>query len=578
MKKLVSFVTAISFIASMPIFSVNAEDKTDLENFAVSLGSETDHISALNKNYKVPSTSVIDGTIILDDTKPYMPFIPSASGDAMPDGIGIAEYSDTSLGTSVISVLTHNGVISAGDVLENATTLSEITDMISIKYPIYKYQNLIDKSSFRLYIYNLLKNQTLEQKADSLISTAEKCMNDGKYFLIMYSSYRTNPTNAEVLANRTASGEFSHSAVGIGIKEGSWAFNGKKYDKCILTLDSYSAGIDSDAFSEDTCIYVNSETKECYMPKIAGYADNDIHIIAIDNDKLLNFEETDVTDDMTSINIYKDTITEISYTDENGNEVIRNQDNDFLDNYHRYANTWFIAKGDNFRIYTSSEQLTDYMSITRKDYSLSFMTQKADNEIISNDDTLKIVRKDLWGVTHRKNDDPLIYDITVSRSTPVKDFQLEIYDDYLYYISGETMTEATFTQTDDGLIFGGGKVKLSGYHINEHDTYYSFAFQSDNEVLVSHDEDFNFSLFSDLDNDGTFEHEVECGDLNCDGKINAVDASMVLTAYADLSTVSNKNNKTIYADVKYADINNDGVINAVDASQILSIYAENSTK
>ncbi|MDE5557697.1 MAG: hypothetical protein K2J32_08415 [Ruminococcus sp.] len=567
MKKLVSFATAISLIASITMFSAHAEEQTALEKLAVSLGSETDHISALNKNYPLPYE-------LTDHTKPYSPFIPTASGDDMPEGVGIAEYSDTSLATSVISVLTHNGVISASDILENTATLSEITDLLSVKFPIYKYQNLIAKSSFRLYIYNLLKNQTLEQKTDSLISTAEKCMNERKYFLIMYSAFRYSPTQFEVIFGRTANSEFTHSAVGMGITDGEWSFNGKKYDKCILTLDSYSAGFKSDAFSEDTCIYINSETKECYMPKIAGYAESDINIIAIDNDKLLNFEETDVADDIASINIYSDTITEVSYTDENGNEVILNEDNDFLDNYHQYSNNWFIAKGDNFRIYTSSEQNADYVSIARKDYSLSFQTKKADNEIISSGDTLKIVRKDLWGVTQRKDEDPLIYDIKVSRATPVKNFQLEIYDDRLYGISGETMTEATFTNTDDGLIFGGGKIKLVAYHENEVDGY-PFTFQSDNEVLIKYDE--NFSLFIDRDNDGTFEHEVECGDTNCDGRVDAIDASIVLNAYADLSTNNSKNPKEVYTDLKYADINNDGMINAVDSSIIASIYAKNST-
>ena len=573
MKKLVSFVTAISLIASMPIFSVHAEEQTELEKLAVSLGSATDHVSALNKNYPVPYE-------LTDPDRSYTPFIPAASGDDMPDGVGIAEYSDTSFATSVISILTHNGVISASDVMNGAETLSEITNMLSIKFPIYKYQELMDKSYFRLYIYNLLKNQTLAQKTDSLISTAEKCMNEGKYFLIMYSAFRYTPTQFEIENGRNARSEFAHSAVGMGVTDGEWTFNGKKYDKCILTLDSYSAGVKSDAFAEDTCIYINSETKECYMPKLAGHTESDINIIAIDNDKLLNFEATDIADDMVSINIDRDAITEISYTDENGNEVILNEDNDFLDNYHQYSNTWFITKGDNFRVYTSSEEATDYVSIVRKDYSLCFETEKADNEIISSDDTLKIVRKDLWGITHRKEEDPLIYTVRISLATPIKNLPGDvIYDDSLYYISGETMTDATFTKTDDGLIFGGGKVKFSDCHFdtNEYRSCYSFAFQSDNEVLIKWDEDFNFSLFIDRDNDGTFEHEVEQGDVNCDGRIDAVDASIVLNAYADLSTNNRKNPQEVYADLKYADINSDGMINAIDSTAIMMIYAENST-
>ena len=65
------------------------------------------------------------------------------------------------------------------------------------------------------------------------------------------------------------------------------------------------------------------------------------------------------------------------------------------------------------------------------------------------------------------------------------------------------------------------------------------------------------------------------GDVNDDGKINAVDASTVLTYYANIST--NKDGGFTDAQKKAADVNNDGVINAVDASCILSYYAYSST-
>ena len=65
------------------------------------------------------------------------------------------------------------------------------------------------------------------------------------------------------------------------------------------------------------------------------------------------------------------------------------------------------------------------------------------------------------------------------------------------------------------------------------------------------------------------------GDINSDGKINAVDASIVLTYYANMST--NKEGGFTDAQKKAADIDNNGEINAVDASYILSYYAYTST-
>lgn len=62
------------------------------------------------------------------------------------------------------------------------------------------------------------------------------------------------------------------------------------------------------------------------------------------------------------------------------------------------------------------------------------------------------------------------------------------------------------------------------------------------------------------------------GDADCDGAITASDASLVLSAYAVLSTGHNiELNQTIF------DYNNDGLIDSSDASAILVEYAEVST-
>jgi hypothetical protein len=69
--------------------------------------------------------------------------------------------------------------------------------------------------------------------------------------------------------------------------------------------------------------------------------------------------------------------------------------------------------------------------------------------------------------------------------------------------------------------------------------------------------------------------ENALGDVNNDGKINAVDASTVLTYYAMVSV--NKDGGFDEAQKKAADVDNNEVINAVDASHILSYYAYTST-
>ena len=65
------------------------------------------------------------------------------------------------------------------------------------------------------------------------------------------------------------------------------------------------------------------------------------------------------------------------------------------------------------------------------------------------------------------------------------------------------------------------------------------------------------------------------GDVDSDSKIDAVDASSVLTYYAMTST--NKDGGFNEAQKLAADVDKNGAINAVDASNILSYYAYTAT-
>ncbi|MDE6035864.1 MAG: hypothetical protein K2G36_08155 [Ruminococcus sp.] len=75
--------------------------------------------------------------------------------------------------------------------------------------------------------------------------------------------------------------------------------------------------------------------------------------------------------------------------------------------------------------------------------------------------------------------------------------------------------------------------------------------------------------------DGKFAVNNRAGDVNNDGFIDAVDASLVLEAYAELSTDGASNFTTIQEIV--SDVNDDGEVNAVDSSFLLQYYAYTST-
>jgi hypothetical protein len=73
-------------------------------------------------------------------------------------------------------------------------------------------------------------------------------------------------------------------------------------------------------------------------------------------------------------------------------------------------------------------------------------------------------------------------------------------------------------------------------------------------------------------NDGS---AYSIGDADGNGTVDAVDASIALTCYAQMQT---GNGMSLSLQEKQAcDVNQDGVIDSIDASQILGYYAMNST-
>ena len=69
--------------------------------------------------------------------------------------------------------------------------------------------------------------------------------------------------------------------------------------------------------------------------------------------------------------------------------------------------------------------------------------------------------------------------------------------------------------------------------------------------------------------------DYSLGDVDNNGKVNAIDASLVLEHYSKVST--GQSTSLDETQKKSADVNKDGRINAVDASQILSYYAYKAT-
>ncbi len=228
----------------------------------------------------------------------YYPIVSTNVSDMIPSDVS-SLYGDSSLGTAILEVLSHNGNISPSDIKAGADSLKDIDNYDDIKEIIEYYSSSLKNNRiFSLYYKYTLNRITKNDRVDMLMDMAEKAMKDGKYFLIAYGCYIGEMGIADVSENddgsyainyNTAHGttrtQQAHAAAGIGITSGKWEFNGKTYDKCVLTVDN----IAKNGFSEDTCIYINSQTKDFYIPTLSESAQGELHVASFDDTDMLNF-------------------------------------------------------------------------------------------------------------------------------------------------------------------------------------------------------------------------------------------------------------------------------------------------
>ncbi len=98
-------------------------------------------------------------------------------------------------------------------------------------------------------------NMTFAEQIDDLIATAEKSMAENRCFHI---SYQTN--------------KCGHAVAGIGIKDGSWEFDGVTYDKCILSLNSNTRTEDGTPipYTSSSNVYINTTEYTLTIPAYRG--------------------------------------------------------------------------------------------------------------------------------------------------------------------------------------------------------------------------------------------------------------------------------------------------------------------
>lgn len=561
-----------------PKVMTGVEENPDLYALASSLGADTDYFQFANHYL----TGVSDE--IMSTFKRNFTHHEACMGREKPAETAVK--GGACYGMSALQMLVHNGALSPSDIQEGAETLHDITLDENV-VDIIAYYQMMQVNSVRRYAskYYFCNNDE-DKLVQNLIDYAEKAMAENKYFFITF--------------NLDHSG---HAIVGIGAADGQWEYGGKTYNKCILTLDNNHGDETGGAgFDDYCCIFINTDDNSFYFPAY-DISNNDTFIDFVTDDETLfsyngllkptDSTNTDVSD-VYSVNLanvtrssYDLTVTANGQAKTYHGKGITPIDltvNDFL-GVMDYDHTYYPKLADDavFEISVNNipEEYSKYhfeMAIGTLSSYKSIWGWWGTFDAKAEKDTLSITFHEPGYFSFDLQNDDGKY-----KGTP-----------FCYYtFEGVCDKTASITERSDGILLEtdsgfAGFVTFTGLKTMEDGSlsghtpgspYQKCYITSTGNVLLAYDEEADLiRIYRDPDGDDIYDTEVEKGDVNCDGFIDAVDASLVLNAYAELSVdeyayFSGKIDINQYT----ADYNGDGMIDAIDASQILAKYAELST-
>lgn len=562
MKKIISAL----MISAMALSSIPLMSAPVTSDYSTTALAETDDLSSL-ASFLGADTAYFNFT---NYTKKYL-----------DTDMIITDCEDQSYGISMLQILSHNGIFTVSDIQSGAEKLSDIQFNSEL-------ESLIE--SYQLTRFNVpqlkMKREFTENDTVTLVQTAMTSMTAKKYFHISLSI-------SKVFPDSTKYDEATHDVVGIGISDGSWTFNGISYDKCILTLDSNTT-----SFDENYCIYVNTSDNTFCIP---AYNDAVLTAVVAD-DTVLNYQgelgeqvqpPIDITDPVTpdypavdpenaaEISIFTRTSKQIGekYDEESG---------EYIPTYEKTNEEYEVTAGDytydSFYLAmhpTLNVPITDSYNFTFKDgesddYELAFSSESKDGySFIRSDNHAESAEISAHKAGVKTSGDDSIN----AELIPTEPLYKSIFN----YFRADTFESRNFSITDreDGILLHSDSPYMAnmrfGLYTNDNMTE-SKKFRIEPEagsLLLKYDEETQkIRAFIDKDNDDVYETEIQGGDMNCDGRFDASDASKILEAYSSIST--HKNYPMQYINI-FSDCNGDGVINSLDATDVLSKYAESST-
>ncbi len=586
MKKFSSVLTLLTAVALVCPASACAEGTTDKELSALTkeayeLGADTDYFGIAS--YKYSYNRPVPYDVYQDFLERFKPAREISYSSFVTEVIDKDGYNT---GMSILNALAHNGVIKPSDIYEGAENMTDIKYSESVGRIITNYEGITAMPEFASYT-SYLKGFEYSKQIDRLLTMAEEAESEGRYFLISYSySGFDDEGNTAVLSN---------AVTGIGIADGNWNFNDTAFDKCILVLDPNSKTTDGLAggFNEAYCIYINSKTKECFIPEYnaGGKTNYDIVFASVDDDTFFNYRgpinpSDTITTDVSRLVALSDTsdqLNEKRYYTLDGVEtpyVISSENR-------KYALTKKIVLADSARLVSTGGEWSslNYASADREaKVGMYNLHTFADISISDNSISVKNISY-ADDVPEGYGHEPQEYEIDVY----MKDGTHNLAPYTNLFMSGMTDTEISYEFTDEGLLLRSPEkiyTSISAAYYTEDENGEQQAKSIDipfinsmSNVLLKINADDQIEVLYDIDNDGVFDDEIQKGDVNADGKVDAVDASEMLMHYAYSSTSSGLGDQHImtYVNTEIGDINGDGSVNAVDASMVLAMYGENAT-
>ena len=141
------------------------------------------------------------------------------------------------------------------------------------------------------------------------------------------------------------------------------------------------------------------------------------------------------------------------------------------------------------------------------------------------------------------------------------------------FVMGDVNQDGVFDKLDTDILMEYYNKDYDEYTEEEYEFFKKYADANNDGFFNSHDINLIERMYTDYD------AEAQLGDINHDGYIDCVDATMVMEYYAALST----NRYDTYTEEEhanfkmYGNLYEDEYIDALDAVRIVYIYAENST-